>query len=162
VKSIYLKNLLKRIASHKNITNKINQLRKHRKQNTKGWNHIKKTLMTKKNPSCSPPWNMSCPKTPKYYSLFCNCNRHTHMYCLICWLNCWGDMIKISVVVFLVTWAREGGALESSKEQQLEEKMWVWWLMMGRALESSKEQQLEEKMWVWWLMMGRALESSKE
>jgi hypothetical protein len=36
VKSIYLKNLLKRIASHKNITNKINQLRKHRKQNTKG------------------------------------------------------------------------------------------------------------------------------
>jgi hypothetical protein len=36
VKSIYLKNLVKRIASHKNITNKINQLRKHRKQNTKG------------------------------------------------------------------------------------------------------------------------------
>jgi len=48
VKFIYLKNLVKRIASHKNITNKINQLRKHRKQNTKGWNHIKKTLMTKK------------------------------------------------------------------------------------------------------------------
>jgi hypothetical protein len=42
VKSIYLKNLVKRIASHKNITNKINQLRKHRKQNTKGETILKK------------------------------------------------------------------------------------------------------------------------
>jgi hypothetical protein len=65
-------------------------------------------------------------------------------------------------VVFLVTWAREGGALESSKEQQLEEKMWVWWLMMGGALESSKEQQLEEKMWVWWLMKGGAMINGDE